>query len=177
MSDEGGRRNFLINIGQRPEDPSRAKKYDPIYCDLVRKLAEAGAFPETWCAKIGIHWATLYRWADEEPEFEEAVKQGWVLLQHYWTTYAQNNLANTDLRSTVLIKILTSRFPRLYGNAKAPEGTLEHFLARHDPPPMPTPGKLGAGEGDGIDSAAPPRDVILQRIAELEKRLRERATQ
>lgn len=171
--DAGGRRNFLANIGQRPEDPSRAKKYEPVYCDLVRQLAETGAFPETWCAKIGIHWATLYRWADEYPEFEEAVKQAWVLLQHFWTQYSLDNMKNTDLRSTVLIKILTSRFPRLYGNAKVPEGTLEHFLARHDPPPAPAPSSLAPGEGDGTDELTP-RETVLARIAEIQKRLDQR---
>ena len=166
-------RNHLARIGQKPDDPGRALKYDPRYCDLVKQLAEAGGFPETWCAKIGIHWVTLYRWANEYPDFEEAVKQAWVILQHFWTTYAQDNLKNTDLRSTVLITILRQRFPSIYGVHKHPQGTLENFLARNDPPPAPAPGKLGAGEGDGTDHMTP-RDVILQRIADLQKRLDQR---
>lgn len=166
-------RNFLINIGQKPGDPGRALKYDPVYCDLIKGLAEVGGFPETWCAKIGIHWGTLYRWADEYPEFEEAVRQAWVLLQHYWTTYAQDNLKNTDLRSTVLITLLRQRFPSIYGVQKAPQGTLEHFLARNEAPPQPAPGTLSAGDGDGMDVLTP-RETILARIEELQQRMKDR---
>lgn len=163
-------RAFLITIGQQPGQPGRAGKYNPEYCDLIKVLAQEGKFPETWCATMGIHRSTLYAWADVHPDFEEAVLQAWALLQHYWTEYAAQHLKDTNLRSTVLIRILASRFPRLYGRPEILEGTLEHFVARNAV--NPTEEANAAPEDQQL--AAGQREAIEARIAELQKRLNER---
>ena len=166
----GKARTDLVLIGQQADEPGRALKYEPHYCDDVRIWAQEGKFPETWCARIGIHRATFYRWANDNPEFEEAILQAWVILQHYWTEYAVRELKNKDLKSAVLLTILKARFPRLYGRPEILEGTLEHFQARNAPEPAPLP---AAGQTDhGITS----REALQARVAELQDRMKQRET-
>lgn len=166
----GRSRADLVLIGQQPDEPGRALKYDPRYCEEIRLLAQDGKFPETWCATIGIHKVTLYRWADDHPEFEEAVMIAWVLLQSFWTKYAVTNLTNTDLRGNVLIRMLQRRFPGLYGGDTQIEGTLEHFMARN----AKTAAAPEAVQAPGDQPIMQNREAMLARIAELEQRVKHR---
>ena len=165
----GRSRADLVLIGQQPDEPGRALKYDPKYCEAIRMMAQAGEFPETWCATIGIHKVTLYRWADDHPEFEEAVMIAWVLLQSFWTKYAVTNLTNTDLRGNVLIRMLQRRFPGLYGGDTQIEGTLEHFMARNT-----KTAAAPAPEANQPDIPITDRDAMLAKIAKLQDRLKQR---
>ena len=166
----GRPRAELVVIGQQADEPGRALKYDPKYCEAIRMMAQAGEFPETWCATIGIHKVTLYRWADDHPEFEEAVMIAWVLLQSFWTKYAVDNMKNTDLRGNVLIRMLQRRFPGLYGGDTQIEGTLEHFMARNAKPAAAPEAVRDPGDQPIMQN----REAMLARIAELEQRVKHR---
>ena len=121
--------NIMRIIGQQPGTEGRANKYDPAHCDTVRELAQEGKFPETWCATIGISKSTLYSWSDLHPEFQEACEIGWILLAHFWAEYTRKNLTNPDLKTAPLLKVLSTRFPSIYG--KNPRFTEENFLQRN----------------------------------------------
>ena len=165
----GRSRADLVLIGQQPDEPGRALKYDPRYCEEIRLLAQDGKFPETWCATIGIHKVTLYRWADEYPEFEEAIRIAWVVLQDYWTRFAVTSIVTKDINQGILNTILKGRFPSLYSNKpEILEGTLEHFEARNKP--KPTPAAVPGQAPQPIRN----REAILAEIAVLQERLKQR---
>lgn len=121
--------NFMVSIGQKAGESGRANKYDPAHCDTVRALAQDGHFPESWCATIGISKSTLYVWADKYPDFAQACEIGWILLAHYWTDFTRKNLTNPDLKTAPLLKVLSTRFPSIYG--KNPRFTEDNFRDRN----------------------------------------------
>lgn len=166
VGNTGRKRADLIICGQRVGEPSRRKKYDPKYCDAIKMMALNGEFPEIWLATIGIHQRTFYDWANAYPEFEESVAEAWVILESYWTKQISENLTNPDLRTTLLLKVLTSRFPTIWGNT--PRGTFEAFRDRG----------IAAVKAGVAGDAGPPKDraAMLERIAELTERLKARET-
>ncbi len=172
MSDPRKRANIML-IGQRPDEPGRALKYDPEFCWTVRLLAQGGKFPEEWCADLGITMSTLYAWANRYPEFEEAVLIAWHLLNAYWTDYARKNLLNKDLRTAVLLEILRKRFPETWG--KSARNTQDTFEAR----PRAQPEDLTSGTPRAMDDAARKtmdERELEARIAALEQRRRHDGT-
>lgn len=150
------RANIMLIKPQPGEQ--RALKYDPEFCWTIRTLAQDGKFPESWCAEIGVTMSTIYRWADEYSEFNEAVEISWHLLNHFWTEYAVTNLSNIDLRSTVLLELLRKRFPETWG--KQPRNTLGNFQNRHATP-----------EGQSATGAAPAMSPPNQTEADIMARL------
>lgn len=56
--------------GGKPTD------YRKEYCDIAKRLCEAGATDYELARVLRIHPATLYRWFASHPEFREAVKLG-----------------------------------------------------------------------------------------------------
>lgn len=159
------RANIMLIKPQPGEQ--RALKYDPEFCWTVRGLAQAGKFPESWCAEIGVTMSTLYRWADEYPEFNEAVEISWHLLNHFWTEYAVSNLSNIDLRSTVLLELLRKRFPETWG--KTPRNTLGNFQSRHAPHEA-----QGAASGSAPAMSPPSHQTEADIMARLEQLRRRR---
>lgn len=117
-----------------PRDPraDNALKYDDEYCQRIRDYAQAGMFPEEWCAHIGVAMSTFYRWANEHPKFAEAVHIAWHILSAYWSDYARKNLLNPNLRTTLLIEMLRKRFPDTWG--KNARNTHENFENRWGKP-------------------------------------------
>ena len=144
----------------------RALKYDPEFCWTIRGLAQEGRFPEEWCAEIGVTMKTLYEWANVFPEFDEAVRIAWHLLNAYWTNYARDNLTNPNLRTTLLLEILRKRFPESWG--KNARNTQETFETRNE-----TPGVDG-DEKSPLTRALKdaPREEIKDRIAMLQERMK-----
>lgn len=161
---EHGSRSFLTLIGQQAGETGRALKYDPAMCDQVRMLAQDGLLPEEWCAHLGISMATLYRWANEYPEWEEAIVISWHLLAAFYAKKARENLNNPDLKATVLMEIMRKRFPSIWG--KDPRGTQDHFEGRDrgasDDRPLLDPDEMKRA----------PDTVINDAIAKLEERRR-----
>lgn len=59
-----------------PRKPGRPTDYDPKFCESAAKLAAEGATDLEIADALNIHFATLYRWRHEHPEFREALKLG-----------------------------------------------------------------------------------------------------
>ena len=161
------RANIML-IGQKPGEEGRALKYDPEYCWTVRLMAQEGKFPESWCARLGVTMQTLFNWANTYPDFDQAVREAWHILNAYWTERAQQIVERpalwSDLKATVFLEILRKRFPETWG--KFPRNTQETFENRErstdegGPSPLTDPATLRDAKMDEIE----------ERIAQLEAR-------
>lgn len=162
------RANIML-IGQKAGEQGRALKYDPEFCWTVRLMAQEGKFPESWCARLGVTMQTLFNWANTYPDFDQAVREAWHILNAYWTERAQQIVEHpalwSDLKATILLEILRKRFPESWGrNAR---NTQETFETRAKPiegeaqrSPLADPEKIRAADMDEIE----------RRIAALEAR-------
>ena len=133
---EHGSRSFLTLIGQQAGETGRAMKYDPAMCDQVRMMAQEGMLPEEWCAHIGISMATLYRWANEHPEWEDAVVIGWHLLAAFYAKKARGLMARYAIDHGVeKAEDLKAFDSEGYRFQKSASSDTEWVFSRPQPPP------------------------------------------
>lgn len=130
MSNHNRKRANIMLIGPQPGE-QRALKYDPEFCWTVRLMGQDGKFPEEWCAGLGVTMSTLFQWANTYPDFDQAVREAWHLLNAYWTRKARDvvekPLFYSDLKATVFLEILRKRFPETWGkNARNTQETFEN---------------------------------------------------
>lgn len=154
----------LVPVPRNPQ-ADNANKYDPEHCWTVRQLAQEGYFPESWCARLGVTYATIFNWANRHPEFEQACMEAWYLLRAHWTEKAMANIQGAGMAPSVLIKILESRFPDTWGKTN-PRNTQELFENRPGKPVDPEDDQaIDPEKVKGMD-----RNLIRDRIAVLEAR-------
>lgn len=103
----------IVPIAPKPRGGQT--KYDPEYCWTIRLLAQEGKLVEEWCAEIGVSRATLYRWADEHPEFRDAWEIAKTLLRAYYTRKGREGMNDAKFRSHAWAFFVTRRFPDLWG--------------------------------------------------------------
>ena len=66
--------------------PGRPSKFKQTYCDmLIEHLAE-GASISSFAAEIGVARSTINQWAEDHPEFSEALKVGKAKCAAWWET-------------------------------------------------------------------------------------------
>lgn len=112
---------------------SNRQKYHDRIPNLVLGMSRKGMFPEEWCAELGISMRTLFVWANERAEFEDAVEAGWHILHAYWARLLRENITNPAFRQTAALQVMAKRFPATWG--QTPRNTLEHFTSRNEPSP------------------------------------------
>lgn len=157
-------REFLMVIGQQPGERSRNCKYDPdTHPDMVRRLAQAGEFPEAWMAEIGVTPNTMRSWAQQHDEFREAVIQGRILLQTFWTREIARNKNNPNARPG-LYALIMRRFRDLYAATGGVD--LAEWVLRND---EPAPG-ADLSPGETTTPAQMSDDEINRRLAALRSR-------
>ncbi|MEM6623908.1 MAG: hypothetical protein AAF674_16900 [Pseudomonadota bacterium] len=127
----------LIPIDGKGRHHKPNLKYDEDMCWHIREMAQDGKFQEEWCAELGVSMHTLWQWTREHENFRDAYGIACHVLQAYWTRYARENLTNPNLRSSVLIKMLQSRFPQIYGGRsvdgfEAWKGMISEFMQQRD---------------------------------------------
>lgn len=148
---------------------SNRQKYRGDAACKILAMAEDGKWPEEWCAELGISMRTLYSWANERPEFEEAVEAAWHLLHAYWARLLRDNLTNPSLRQNAILQVMAKRFPSTWG--QAPRNTLDHFLARNS--------AEGVNPQAQVEALTTPertmtREEVRERIRILQDRIAER---
>lgn len=111
---------------------NRQKYHDGIPSQILC-MSRKGMFPEEWCAELCKSMRTLYAWANEKAEFEEAVETGWHILHAYWARLLRENITNPAFRQTAALQVMAKRFPATWG--QAPRNTLDHFTSRNVPSP------------------------------------------
>jgi len=148
---------------------SNRQKYDGDAPFRVLALAEEGKFPEEWCVELGISIRTLYSWADERPEFEEAVEAAWHVLHAYWVRLLRLSLTDPSLRHNAIWRVMSKRFPSTWG--QTPSNTLDHFLSRNSAAAVNTNASVAP---PGAIERPMTREELRERIKILQQRIEER---
>ncbi len=63
---------------------ARPTKYDPGYCDKVIACLAQGHSVTGFAGEIGVSRATVFNWANEYPEFFDALKAGQSAATKFW---------------------------------------------------------------------------------------------
>lgn len=62
----------------------RPSTYDPKYCDAVKEFLAGGYSVTAFAGDIGVSRATIFNWANEHPEFLDALKEGQAAAVKWW---------------------------------------------------------------------------------------------
>ena len=62
----------------------RPTKYDPEFCERVIDLMEQGYSATAVAGKMRVARSTLYKWAEDNPEFSDALNIGRACAQAWW---------------------------------------------------------------------------------------------
>lgn len=64
----------------------RPTKYDPKYCEGIKKHLSRGASIASYAASIGVARSTINQWAEDNTEFSEALKAAKAKCAAWWET-------------------------------------------------------------------------------------------
>lgn len=64
----------------------RPSKYSPAYCNEVIECLSEGHSVTAFAGRIGVARSTVFKWADEYPEFSDALKVGQAKATSFWET-------------------------------------------------------------------------------------------
>ena len=101
--------------GGRPTD------YDPAYCDEVVSFLAEGYSLAAFAGKIGVARSTVYKWADEHPEFSDAVKTGQAGAVFWWERRNKEFAETGEGNATAIIFGLKNRASDEWRDVKATE--------------------------------------------------------
>jgi len=62
----------------------RPSKYDPAFCDVAREFMVDGYSVTALAGHIGVARSSLFKWAEEHPEFSDALKSGQASAALWW---------------------------------------------------------------------------------------------
>lgn len=81
----------------------RPTKYDPAYCDQIIAHMQDGASMLSFAAEINVSRATLNVWAEQHPEFLEAVNVAKAKCAAWWEKVARTNAVTGDGNATLVV--------------------------------------------------------------------------
>ena len=62
----------------------RPSKYEKRFCQVAREFLSNGYSVKALAGEIGVNYSTLYQWADKNPEFYDALKDGQAASARWW---------------------------------------------------------------------------------------------
>lgn len=81
----------------------RPSKYDPAYCEQLVEHMATGASVLSFAAEIDVCRATINVWAEQHPEFLEALSRGKAKCAAWWEKTGRNVAATGDGNASMVI--------------------------------------------------------------------------
>ena len=87
----------------------RPTKYDPAFCDAVIDFLSEGYSVTAWAGSIRVARSTVYKWAEEFPEFSDALNIGQAASALWWENTLRLNAQTGEGNATSSIFGLKNR--------------------------------------------------------------------
>lgn len=88
----------------------RPTEYKSEYYDGVINAGAEGKSLTEFAASVDVWRQRLYEWADQFPEFADALKISRAKCRAFWEARGRENMANKEFNSSVWIFSMKSRF-------------------------------------------------------------------
>lgn len=89
----------------------RPSKYSPAYCDEAIDFLQKGYSVAALAGHLGVSRSTVYKWADENAEFSDALKAAQAKATKFWETTLIQIATGGDGNATAAIFALKNRAP------------------------------------------------------------------
>ena len=87
----------------------RPSKYDPAYCDAVKAFMGDGYSIAATAGMLKVSRQTIYQWAEDHPEFSDALNEGRTLAAIWWEQKAREIAIGGEGNATMVIFGLKNR--------------------------------------------------------------------
>jgi transposase len=87
----------------------RPSKYHPNYCDEIINFMATGYSVTAFAGSILVSRSTVYKWADEHPDFSDALNIGQARSSVWWENCLQNTAMTGQGNATAAIFGLKNR--------------------------------------------------------------------
>ncbi len=99
----------------------RPSKYDPSYCEEVVELGKEGKSLAQMCSHFDIARSTIDQWAEDNPEFSEALSRAKAHMQAKLEEMGFTGLADKNFNAAVWKTTMMARFRDDYTERKEVE--------------------------------------------------------
>ena len=96
----------------------RPPKYKPEYCEDVIELGAAGKSLAQMASHFDVARSTIDQWAEDYPQFSEALMRAKAHAQAWWEDQAMDGLKSREFNSAVWKKSVEARFREDYTETK-----------------------------------------------------------
>jgi len=87
----------------------RPTKYDPAFCDEIIDFLSEGYSVTAFAGYIRVSRSTVYLWAEEHPEFSDALNVGQAASALWWENQLRNNAQTGEGNATSCVFGLKNR--------------------------------------------------------------------
>lgn len=96
------------------DHPGQPTKYRPEYCETIVELGRMGYSKARMAAHFDVAKATIDNWADQHPEFLNALSRARTYAQCWWEREAQEGLKNREFNASLWDRSMKSMFREDY---------------------------------------------------------------
>lgn len=109
----------------------RPTKFDPEFCERLIETMSSGASLAEFAADLRVTRSTIYQWAEDYPEFSDAIKLGRELQESWYNKVGRAAMAGKlpDFRPVIWIFTMKTQF----GWIERDERKLEHTGPNGEP--------------------------------------------
>jgi len=111
----------------------RPSTYDPAYCEQIIDYMSNGYSVTAFAGSIGVARSTVYKWADEHPDFSDALKSAQAKSSIWWEDCLRDIAQGKDGNATAAIFGLKNRSADEWRDKSVVEGpgaNGEHLVTR-----------------------------------------------
>jgi hypothetical protein len=108
----------------------RPTAYLPEYCERVIALGKEGKSKAQMAAEFDVARSTIDQWAEDYPEFSEAINRAMAHCQAWWEAKGQYGMETPGFNAAVWKKSVEARFREDYTERSEQKltGALEHRI-------------------------------------------------